>query len=256
VARISGKDLVRISGTRNLEDEYSLLNTASSLADDFRKHFNSELIVTRRRRVYLVAPSFDVPSAVCAQYLGERLLGGEVDYNLMRATRKGHGFRIERFECPRLTHTRKLAQDFAVSRSGRLYYVLEHGVNPVMWNIGKRIPGEGLRLPSSHALNLRCIQVVNRMLIPEEEAKEVDVSQSGTVWQHPKKPGTTAKLVGRVLAVHAQSGQPGVAVIARFVDEAFEKFQKKPWGDFASDWTKVETPLPDWRRIAAAARNR
>jgi hypothetical protein len=241
----------------DLEDEYSALIPTGNLKDDFRSLFNKELSVASRRRVYLVAPSFDIPSAVCVQYLGERLLAGDVEYNLIRATRKGAGFRIERFECPAFTPARNLQTgDFAVTPSGRLYYVLERGPKPVLWNIGKRISVGGFLLLATRALNLRCIQVVNRMLIPAESANEVDVAQSGTVWQHPKKAATTAKLMGRVLPDSIQPGQQGFAVIARFVDKAFEKFQQRSWSDFAADWRKVDIELPDWRSIATAARNR
>ncbi len=245
------------TGVEDLEDEYSALIPTGNLKDDFRSLFNKELSVASRRRVYLVAPSFDIPSAVCVQYLGERLLAGEVEYHLIRATRKGTGFRIERFECPAFTPARNLhTGDFAVTPSGRLYYVLERGPRPVIWNIGKRMKGRGFRLLSTRALNLRCIQVVNRMLIPAEPAKEVEVAQSGTVWQHPRKPATTAKLLGRVMPDSTQSGQQGFAVIARFVDKTFERFQQRSWGDFAADWRKVDIQLSDWRSIAAVARNR
>jgi hypothetical protein len=245
------------TGVEDLEDEYSARIPTGSLKDDFRSLFNKELSVASRRRVYLVAPSFDISSAVCVQYLGERLLAGEVEYSLIRATRKGAGFVIERFECPAFTPARNLqAGGFAVTPSGRLYYVLEGGPRPVMWSIGKRIGVRGLRLPSAPALKLRCIQVVNRMLIPAESAKEVDIAQSGTVWQHPTRPATTARLLGRVLPDSTQPGQQGFAVITRFVDKAFERFQQKSWSDFAANWRRVDVELPDWRSIAVAARNR
>lgn len=241
----------------DLEDEYSLLRDATSLADDFRNTFNGELkVVAPRRRVYLVAPSFDVPSAVSVRYLQARLLVGHVEYHLVRASRVGDGFRVELFECPAFTHAKNFQTgSFAVTPSGRLNYVLASGSRPVVWRVGRRVDGHGLRLPSNREMRRRCIQAVSRMLIPAESAPEVDASQTGTVWQHPRKPGTTAKMLGRVRPGSAQSGEDGVAVIARFVDGAFEKFQRKSWRHFAAEWRRVETELPDWRETAEAAAN-
>jgi len=88
--------------------------------------------------------------------------------------------------------------------------------------------------------------------MPEGPAKEVDVSQSGTLWQHRKKPATRARLVGQLLT--GQSGRRRVAVIARFVDDQFAKFQRTSWSAFVARWRKIETEMPDWRRIEAEAR--
>ncbi len=242
------------TAVEDLDDNYSRLKgTTSNLATDFAARFKRALAVTARRRVYLVAPSFDLHSAVCACYLGEQLLEGRVEYGLIEAWRERKGFRIKLHKRPSPVHSQDLQlRSFALTPGGRLYCVLEPGKKPVMWYIGRRVPEKGLSLASGRALTRQTLQVVSRTLFPEERAKEVDFSESGTVWQHRKKPGTRARLLGQLLA--GQSGRRRVAVIARFVNEQFAKFQRKSWGDFAAAWRKIEAEAPDWRRIEAAAR--
>ncbi len=185
-----------------------------SIAADFADRFKKKLAVTLRRRVFLVAPSFDFHSTVCVCYLGEQLLGGKVEYGLIRAWREGEGFTITHQKCPSIRPSQELQlHEFAVTPGRRLYCVLEPGSKAVVWYIGKRSE-KGLRLANGRALTRKTLQVVSRALMPEGPAKEVDVSQSGTLWQHRKKPATRARLVGQLLT--GQSGRRRVAVIARF----------------------------------------
>jgi len=237
----------------DLDDDYSRLKgTTSNLAADFADRFKKKLAVTLRRRVFLVAPSFDFHSTVCVCYLGEQLLGGKVEYGLIRAWREGEGFTITHQKCPSIRPSQELQlHEFAVTPGRRLYCVLEPGSKAVVWYIGKRSE-KGLRLANGRALTRKTLQVVSRALMPEGPAKEVDVSQSGTLWQHRKKPATRARLVGQLLT--GQSGRRRVAVIARFVDDQFAKFQRTSWSAFVARWRKIETEMPDWRRIEAEAR--
>ncbi len=243
-----------VTEAEDLEEGYAPLQPASDLKTDFRKMFKHDLKVTQGRRVFLVADSFDSHSALCARYLGEQLHGSRVEYGLMRACRKGEDFSLTPYECPPFTHSSKIKEGFAVTRGGRLFYVLKSGPHPIMWYIGRRTGQEGLRLAQGSALARNSLQVLDRPLIPEEHAEGVDVTLSGTVWKHRVKPGTIAKVLGQVLCGDVHMEHPQSPVIARLEDGQLVKCQRKSWSEFDARWRKVNTKLPDWRSVVASAR--
>jgi hypothetical protein len=238
-----------------LQAEYGTLKPNGDMQADFRKAFNRELKLTQERRVYLVAPSFDLPSEVCVSYLGEQLRGSSIKYGLIRARPTGAAFTIELLECRRPEHSSKIKEGSALTGGARLFLVLEPGPHPVMWYVGKRAEDRRLRLAAGDALAWASVQVLDRMLVPEGQLEGVDLSLSGTVWNRRDRPGTQAKLVGQVLCGSRHDTQAPSAVIARFKHGKFVKFQKKAWSGFVAQWHR-ESPaseLPSWRSIAAAA---
>jgi hypothetical protein len=215
-----------------------------SLSEAFKAEFKRDLgTLSPRRRVILVAPSFDVATGVCVQYLSEHF-EKKVTFALLTAQRRSRGFRIAYYEPPNMTHCSQLGGRFAETVKGRVYFVLTGGPKPILWNIGMRRDG-GLRLPSQQALSLRVLRRMSRHLVPIEDAPWVNLEQQGTVWRNPKTE-MRAKLLGVVTPDAGGRKAISWAVYARFERGKFARYRKQQWLTFERDWHRVDESLPDW----------
>jgi hypothetical protein len=239
----------------DLADEYAYFKSGSALVEDFQNTYTHPLELSPQRRVFLVAPSFDFHTCLCVRYLHEHLGGASVEFGLIRAWRIKGGFHLDDYKCPPFAAVGKIKDGFAMTPGGRLCYILEPGKRPLVWYIGKRKKANALQPTSGRRLTYRSLDVLTRVALPGVPSDEVDVALCGTTWQHVKKPGSRAKLLGQVRVGDVGSGQR-LAVFARFDDGVFSKFQRKPWGEFSTRWAVAEIELPGWKAIAEAARDR
>jgi hypothetical protein len=218
-----------------------------NLSRAFRVKFNRNLKrLSPRRRVILVAPSFDAATGVCVQYLSQHF-EKNVTFDLMTARRKSRGFKIAFYKPPKLVPCTDLVGRFGETVKGRVYFVLAGGARPILWNIGLKRDGE-LRLLSQRALSLRLLRRVNRHLVPVEKAPWVNLKQQGTVWRNRKSSERMAMLLGVVTPDPGINNTKAVswAMYAWFKRGKFARYRKRRWPKFVRDWEKVEEPLPEW----------
>ena len=205
--------------------------------------------VEERRRVILVAPSFDAPSVLAAQYVAKALEAVGVELRLLRAELVGKDdFHISWWEGPPIGRSWSLPVGFAETLRGRLYYVLEEGPRPVLWNVGRRDPEGRLKPLKGTALSRRAIRVRNNYLVPVRDVAAVSLDRHNTVWRHRTKPGRQAKILG-ILTL--QDG-PFVAFV-RFRDGQFRRCQIQPVTKFDKEWLPDHADLQSWRDIATQA---
>ena len=239
-------------------DEYTGRSSPThTLNTAFQEFFGKDLCLSERRRVYVVAPEFDIASGVCAQYLSHQLRQNNIEFHLARASREGKGFRFEAYDPPIIEFTSKLKEGFAVSAFGRIFYVLSPGPAPVLWNVGKKTQDQSLRLPSGRALGKRLVRVLKRKLIPlkpDQHPKQVDLSLTGQCWKRSGKPERTAKILGTVALGKEDTDGGRYVLMAQFKQEKLAKFMKRRLDRFKSDWEPSSIVLPDWGKIAEEAR--
>jgi hypothetical protein len=99
----------------DLEDEYQE-SSEGSIQETFRETFpGSEPKLTERRAVIIVAPAFDIPSAVCTKYLTQALSAATFSFQLVIARLTGSRFALSTYESPELVLTRDLKNRFATT---------------------------------------------------------------------------------------------------------------------------------------------
>jgi hypothetical protein len=255
--RAIGQALEYLSHYDDLTIDGLLEEDDESSPDDFLQAFHETFKtdppeLTSRRRVYLVAPSHDNYSAVCTRYLSRYLSSGDVAFHLLRAMPTAEGFELEQFECPPLVRTSALEQGFARSGRGRLFYVLVPGASPVLWSVGRMRDSDGAILFGAKP-SRRTLRIIRWHLMPIEQPEQVDLTQSGTVWEHKQKPGRFSKLIGRVRLGPTGSQGHWYVVFAAFRGAEFRTFRTRPAAEFRRDWQRSDHLLPDWRAIAGLA---
>jgi hypothetical protein len=197
-----------------------------------------------RRRVFLVAPSHDGYSAVRTRYLSRHLSSDEISIQLLKARKSPGGFALEELESPSIQRTAMLGRTFAESARGRVFYVLEPGPVPVVWNVGK----QGKKKPPRRAL-----QVMKSHLMPIPQPSHVDLAHSGSVWAQRFRPDRFAKVIGALRSTEEEGPALSRILFAAFRGDEFRDFRMVPAGEFFSQWALSEVPLPDWRAIAQLA---
>ena len=197
-----------------------------------------------RRRVFLVAPSHDGYSAVRTHYLSKHLSSDEISIQLLKAKKSPGGFALEELESPAIQRPAALGRTFALSARGRVYFVLEPGVAPVVWNIGKLRKNKPPR---------RALQVMKSHLMAVPQPDQVDLAHSGSVWAQRFRPDRLAKVVGALRSTEDEGPALSRIMFAAFRGDEFRDFRMVPAGEFFAQWALSERSLPDWRSIALLA---
>jgi hypothetical protein len=197
-----------------------------------------------RRRVFLVAPTHDGYSAVRTRYLSKHLSSDEISIQLLKARKSPGGFALEELESPAIKRTAALGRTFAVSARGRMYYVLEPGPAPVVWNVGKLRKNKPPR---------RALQVMKSHLMPVPQPEEIDLAHSGSVWAQRFRPDRFAKVIGALRFTEEEGPALSRILFAGFRGDEFREFRMIPAGEFFAQYALSEHALPDWRAIALLA---
>ncbi len=224
-----------------------------NLRADFRSLFGRDItLLSARRRVYLVAPSHDVYSAVCTAYL-ERHLQSDLRFHLLTATLDGQGFRLTEYQSKPFKRLGGLGRTFALNPRGRrLYHIIEPGAVPIVWNVGRWYDATGtLAVPLRPSRKL--LRRARSHFLPlGEHHPQVDMSSSGSVWQHVSKRGREAILIGQVTAAAGKEPHAVVA-FAEFRNGAFGTFRRRPADEFWTSWTRSGTAPRSWAELVALA---
>jgi hypothetical protein len=197
-----------------------------------------------RRRVILVARSFDPATGVCVRYLSQHFEKA-VTFRLMTAERCGRDFKIAFYATPKLVPSSQLVGRFGETVKGRLYFVLAGGARPILWNVGLKQDG-ALRLPSQQAISLRLLRRMSRHLVRVRAVPWVSRRLQGTVWRNRKSSAQTAKLLGVVTPDPSSRNAVSWAMYARFKRGKFARYRRRRWPKFVRDWERVEEPVPEW----------
>ncbi len=225
-----------------------------SLYDAFRDAFGRDITkLEKRRRVFLVAPRHDAYSAVCTSYLAGHLDTGRIEFNLLEATADGDGFKVVKVQPKPFRRLGGLPQTFAVNpRAGRLFYVIDPGPQPIVWNIGRWHAPDGpvtVRAKPSRKLLRR---YRSHLLPLDYHPRQIDLSITGSIWRHTDRHGRKAIVIGQITAEEA--GQPRAYVaFAEFRDGQFGTFRRRPTDDFYSNWQRTEDEAVRWPEIVDQA---
>lgn len=226
------------------------------LRQAFKAAFGREISeVSGRRRVYLVAPVHDSYSAVCTDYLGRHLAEGIIGFHLLAASLDGERFRLEEFRCQPFKRLGALTKTFAVNPRGRrLFYVIEPGPVPIVWNVGRwREPERFLTLRAKPSRKL--LRRFRSHLLPiDHEPPQVDISAMGSVWKHVSRVGREATLIGKVTS--DEPGGPAYVAFAEFRNDAFGTFRRRPAQEFHSEWKLTDRAPRPWGKIVGLAQAR
>jgi hypothetical protein len=238
-----------------LADEYEE-SGMGDLRADFKARFGGEIgQITAGRRVYLVAPAHDPYSAVCTGYLSGHLKNG-IGFHLLTARQANHSFLVQEFTCPPFKRMGGLPKGFALSPRGRrLFYVIDPGSPPIVWNIGRwRVPESTLAFRAKPSRRL--LRPFRSHLLPIDPPPQVDLSSAGSVWRHASKRGREATLIGRVTLGEPSGKATAYVAFAEFRNGEFGTFRRRPAQEFHDHWKRTDAPPRPWREIAQLARAR
>lgn len=239
----------------DLSDEYRA--EKNSLATDFADCFGRPLAgVSDRRRVLIVAPSFNAHCDLGVRFVSKCLAGTPISFGLLRATRTSKGFEVAPHECPPLLPPAKLDRQFATTIGGRLVFVLDGAGPAVVWRIGKRRMDGRLRLPSGKAMTARAARFSSGLLLPTPVPHDVEVPpRDEDAWEHRKRTGRAAKLLGVIRGgTRAKGRRRDHACYALYDGGLFRGFRIRGHDSFVRDWQRSAAPaLPSWRQTAKLA---
>ncbi|MEI8194538.1 MAG: hypothetical protein WCI73_01375 [Phycisphaerae bacterium] len=230
-------------------------HTGKTLREEFLKVFGKELTqISRKRRVILVAPDFDVPSSVCVDFLARQWPDEAVSFEMAKAERNVDGFSLTPFRAPPLQFAKNLQGRFAMTTGGRIVYVLRGGLPAIIWTLGKRRKEDVLFVPTGKAVTARCLRFSKRRLIPlETKPPEAELAPPASTWIEIKTEDT-AKLIGYLNGVMRKHRKEDCVMLARFRGGRFRYFQVKARSSFLEKWRAAKVDLPDWPEIVEASR--
>jgi hypothetical protein len=226
----------------------------AALRHAFAATFGGELPpLGPRRRVLLIAPGHDPYATACAGFLS-RHLAGETTIRLMKAEKSAGGFTFEESRGGRLQRASTLGRTFAVSVRGRSYYVLDPGLVPVVWSLGKARGDGTIAIAGKPAR--RAVRVIRSHLMPLRHPDGLDVSNNATVWSQRERPDRLARVLGTIAGPGRDPAVERVVVFASFQGEEFRNFRQRPAEEFYRGWIPSDRTLPDWGTIARLAERR
>ena len=224
-----------------LEDEFDRSND-SSLADAYREAMERDLpSIGTRRRVYIVGPSFDAPTAVAADFLSRSFGPQGISFMLVAARAHSGGYSLDGVVPPTLHPIREMQGQLGKTLRGRVVYVLPAPLVPLCWTVGRLDGADRLRLPVGRTLTQRSLRKRSGYLIPIEHYPEVNTSGFGTVWQHKVHHSQLALELGRVTIAGGVGRSVTYHISARYEAGVLSKFRKRQWAQFSDDWTVSQT---------------
>lgn len=228
------------------------------LRQAFKAAFGRDITELRsRRRVYLVAPVHDAYSAICTNYLARHFSEGVLGFHLLAAGADGDGFRLEEFHSKPFRRLGGLGQTFALNPRGRrLFYVIEPGSVPIVWNVGRWHEPEG-HLTVRAKPSRKLLRRFRSHLLPlDHRPQQVDLSLTGSVWNHVSKAGRQAIFIGQVKADEPVGKSETFVAFAEFRNGAFGTFRRRPAAEFHTQWQRTDgMPMP-WGQVVALAQTK
>jgi hypothetical protein len=227
----------------DLEEEFATAGTGS-LSQDFAAAFGSEITkVLPRRRVFVAAPDFDYHSDLCMQFLSNAFADPDLTFGLLTVTTdpgQQRLFSLRAHNPIELTRAKDLS-GFVMSPRGRLYHVLEAGPRPVLWLVGREDDGR-FSYTGCPSVRVRSKPHVQLKVPPVD----VERPAAESTWIKNGEKEKQARLLGIV-----GHGLGRRAVLARFLDGTFMKFQYKDLAELKKKWKEMPVAgLPSWRELA------
>lgn len=240
---------------KELADDFEEF-TGRSLYEDFFAAFGRHIKeITEHRRVFLVAPRHDAYSAVCTDYLGRNLATGQIEFSLLEATAEGGGFRVNEVQPKPFRRLGALQQGFALNpRAGRLFYVIQPGSEPIVWNVGRwHMPDGSVTVRAKPSRKL--LRRYRSHLLPLESVpSQVDLSATGSVWMRRSgKRNQKAIVIGQISANEEGGLSRACVAFAQFQDGQFQTFRRRPADVFHSNWQRIGDESVLWSKIVDQA---
>lgn len=235
----------------DIKDEYTPDADGKTVESEFLGKFHRKLAALKeRRRVVVVAPGFDDPSALAPKYLSDQMGPRDITFHLIKAIELGRDsggkcFDLQVYRPPDLVKASDMPVGaFGQSRAGRLFCVLETGKDPILWNVGMTRDGN-FKLPAENR-RLLLRGGGDRKLIRFAKPQNVDLGISGKMWKRRKKPGWEARLIGCVRSGRSSGTSELHAIFVRFRDDRPAKLRRQKWSSFEKDWEESQRPAPGW----------
>ena len=225
-----------------VEEDFNVeIEEEKTIGDLFREKFKKPLpaALSPARRVLIIAPNFDFPTAVAIEFLSGSFKSPNISFALLRASMNGEEFTLDLAQQINKQRVKDLQGQFALTYRGRPLFVLPEPYSPLCWTLGKLNPDNSLHLLGTAASTHNSIRTrKDKYLIPVSisDRPDVDVSGLGNGWRHKKRTNETAIEIGVIKGAVRGEKQREYHVSIRLKDDVFVKFRRTDPKKFKRDW--------------------